>query len=159
MSLSLEHIGNFLPLLKGRVDTGWVVGTGVEKHWGAVWSVFQSRDEASEVETVGGWVEVWHSLWLETDSLGEGVMDWPGRVTDQESLGVLPPVLDEVAAQVDRTSSRESLGSSDVAILPELRVFSVSGLPGLLEELCVTDWRKVFDLGHVGVNVGHSCLH
>lgn len=51
VALGLKQVGNGVPLLLGRVDTGRVVGTGVEQEDGAIRCRFERRGETIEVKT------------------------------------------------------------------------------------------------------------
>lgn len=116
MSLT-DHSSNQFPLLLGRVDTGRVVGAGVEDDDGAGGGLAQRRDHAIEVQTLGlrGKVRVGgHGQ----ANVGEDlVVVGPSRIGDVDGGSRLDGVesRQEEAAQVHSTGARNRLHSGNLA--------------------------------------------
>ena len=53
-----HDLGNFVPLLRSRINTGWVVSADVQQNDGVVLGVLQVLGESLKVETLGLWIVI-----------------------------------------------------------------------------------------------------
>lgn len=108
MLLLLDELGELLPLLGGGVDTGGVVGTGMEENDRSLGHGLDVLLHGLKVETNSLGVKVAVLLCLEAGTLGDGVVVAPGGVGDVDGLaGVV--LGKELHADAEGTGSREGL--------------------------------------------------
>ena len=113
----LHHLGDFLPLAVGRVDTRRIVSTGVQQDDAAFRRVLDAADHAVEVETASFPGEVGVALHLEVDVAEDLVVVRPCRRAGEDSfcVGCRRSVEfgEEEGAEVDGTSAGDSLEGND----------------------------------------------
>ena len=101
--LSLDDLKDFLPLGISGVDTSRVVGTHVEHDDGVVLSSIEILLQAFEIKSLGLGVIVAVVLPVVTNEIGDGPVDGPGRVGDQEvDILVRVPLAEEGETKTER---------------------------------------------------------
>ena len=109
-----ENLGDFLPLLGGRIDTGGVVSAGVEEERAAGGSTLEVLNHALKVEADGVLVVVAVLLDLEARVLEDGLVVGPGRGGDADLLLARVPAVEELAADAEGTGAGDGLGDGEL---------------------------------------------
>jgi hypothetical protein len=107
--LLLANIGDFGPLLFGRVNTGRVVGAGVEKDDGALGCRLQIGLEAFKVEADGRLVEISVAANLESGITEDGDVVSPCGSGKVDCLGVRVVTGEEGASNTEGASAGDGL--------------------------------------------------
>lgn len=128
VALLLGDLGELLPLLLRGVDTGRVVGAGVEEEDAALRGGLDVGDHALEVEADGVLVVVAVLLDLEAGVGEDGLVVGPGRGGDVNLLVAGVEAGEEVGADAQGTSTRDGLG--DGQAVESGRVLTVGELGG-----------------------------
>ena len=131
----LDGVGDLHPLLLGRVDTGGVVGAGVEQDNAALGHGLDVGDHAIEVEANGVLVVVPVLLDLEAGVLEDSGVVRPRGVGDVDGLRVRVVALEEGAADAKGTGTGDGLGDGDAVLGERSRVAAVGQLESSLGEL------------------------
>jgi hypothetical protein len=127
MVLGLNNVKNFLPLLRGRVNSGWVVRANVQENYGVVLGVLEIFSEALEVEALSVGVVVAVVLPFLANNLNDTSVEWPGRIWSEDvDIFVRIPISKERETKTERASSRNTLGCSNTTLL-QLSVISAIG--------------------------------
>lgn len=125
MSLLLEELADLLPLLLSRVDSGGVVGAGVEEDEGVVGGSLEIGDQTIKVEANGLFVVVFVLLDLQARVEEDGLVVCPRRVGDVDGLCVRVESLEECATYSQGTGTRDGLCNGDAVFFERLAVWSV----------------------------------
>ena len=131
----LDGVGDLHPLLLSRVDTGGVVGAGVEQDNAALGHGLDVGDHAIEVEANGVLVVVPVLLDLEARVLEDSGVVRPRGVGDVDGLRVRVVALEEGAADAKGTGTGDGLGDGDAVLSERSRVAAVGQLESSLGEL------------------------
>jgi len=132
--LSLDNLEDFLPLPIGRVNSGGVVGTDVEHDDRVVLGVVQVLLEALEVETLGLLAVVAVILPLVANEVGDGPVDGPGLVGNQEiNILVGVPLGEEGETEAKSTCARDRLGTGNSVLLAGSAALTVGEGEALLD--------------------------
>lgn len=110
VALLLGDLGELLPLLLRRVDTGGVVSAGVEKEDAALGGGLDISDHALKVEANGVLVVVAVLLDLEASVGEDGLVVGPGRGGDVNLLLAGVEAGEEVGANAQGASAGDGLG-------------------------------------------------
>ena len=131
----LDGVGDLHPLLLSRVDTGGVVGAGVEQDNAALGHSLDVGNHAIEVEANGVLVVVPVLLDLEAGVLEDSGVVCPRGVGDVDGLRVRVVALEEGAADAKGTGTGDGLGDGDAVLGERSRVAAVGQLESSLGEL------------------------
>lgn len=104
---------NSLPLLRGRIDTSRVVGTGVQEENAALGGGLDVGDQTLKVETDGVLVVVSVLFDLETRVLEDSGVVGPGGSRDVDGLVAWVVAGEEVTADAQGTGAGNGLGDGD----------------------------------------------
>ena len=135
VALFLDHRGDLLPLLGGRVDTGRVVRAGVQEHDAVVRSSLEIGDHAIEVKTDGLLVVVLVLLDLETGVGEDSLVVGPAGVGDVDRLAVGVEAFEEGTANAKSTRTGDRLSDSNAVLLDRSGVGAVGKLSSRLDEV------------------------
>jgi len=138
---ALAHISDLLPLGLSGVNTGGVVGTGVEEHAGAWLGRVQVSEHSFDIETLGLFVEVSILADLNTGSLEYGAVVSPGGIADVESGR--SELVEEFTDDAEGTSAREGLDGCDSLVTNPWAVESEKNTLSALAEFSEAIDRKV----------------
>jgi hypothetical protein len=139
----LDGLGNLQPLLLGRVDTGGVVGAGVEQDNAALGHGLDVGNHSLKVEANRVLVVVAVLLDLEARVREDGAVVGPRGRGDVDGLCVGVVALEEGTANAKGTGTRDGLGDGDAVLGEGSRVGAVGEGEGGLGE--------VGDTGDAGV--------
>lgn len=128
VALVLADLGDLLPLLGRRVDTGGVVRAGVEEDRGTGRDGLEVGNQALKVKTDGVLVVVAVVLGLEGGVLEDGLVVGPGRGRDADLVLARAPSLEEGSTEAQGTSAGDGLGDGDP--VEDRRVLAVGELGG-----------------------------
>lgn len=136
MVAGTHGLGDFDPLLLGRVDTGRVVGASVEDEDGEMGSRENGSDQAIVVETTGINIEVR----VVRDS-GPNVLEdlvvvgpgWDGKI-ERGLWSARVETGEEQPAKVDSTSSGNSLDAHDLDYDKKKQIEAIVSLPISIEK-------------------------
>ena len=113
VALVLDDGLDLLPLLGGGVDTGGVVGAGVEEEDGVVGGGLEVADQTLEVEPDGVLVVVSILGDLETGVTEDGAVVGPRGGGDVDLLGSGEEAGEEGTADAEGTGTRDGLGDDE----------------------------------------------
>lgn len=132
MVAGAHGFGDFDPLLLGRVNTGWIVGTGVEDEDGEMGRGENGSNQAVVVQTTGINVEVRVVRNSSPNVLEDLVVVRPGWDRGIESGFWRPWVeaREEQSSEMDRTGSGNGLTTDDL----ETEINSIVSLPISVEK-------------------------
>lgn len=136
-------LGDFYPLILGRVDTARIVGAGVEEQPRPRWYLLQVLNHASKVQATRLLIEVSVLPRLEAHDVEHVLVVHPGRVANVDRCLAKP--LDELSEHMQRTRSRDCLSRDQAArgqktvVVPEKH-----GCRGLLELRRAIDFDVLF---------------
>ena len=139
----LDGVGDLHPLLLSRVDTGGVVGAGVEQDNAALGHGLDVGDHAIEVQANSVLVVVPVLLDLEAGVLEDGGVVRPRGSGDIDGLRVRVVALEEGAADAKGTGTGDGLGDGDAVLGERSRVAAVGQLESSLGELGDTGDARV----------------
>jgi hypothetical protein len=141
----LADLGDLLPLGRRRVDTGRVVGTGVEEDGGTGGSSLQVSDHTLVVKGDGVLVVVAVVLGLEAGILEDSLVVGPGRGRDANLLLAGTPALEESSSEAESAGAGDGLGDGE--LVEDRGVVSVGKLGGSLREAGYTGDASVLLVG------------
>jgi len=148
----LDNIHNFVPLLRGGVNTGGVVSTDVEEHDRFVLHGLHVLEHALEIESLGLLVVVTVVVPLETGEFGEVAMEGPGGVRHVDiNIFVGVPVAHKSETEAEGASSGNRLSAGNTVFLDGLGVTEGKDLR-LFDEAVDTLDARVFVIHLVGEN-------
>ena len=140
------------------VNTGGVVGAGVEKHSGTWLGTVQISDHAIDIETLGLLVEVFVLTDLDTSGLENLVVISPSGVAHIESAR--SELGKELSDDAQGTSSRQSLDGSDSNVTNPWAVEAEEDTLGSLAEFSQTiNWQVLLIKSRVSHNLGFGLAH
>jgi hypothetical protein len=134
VALLLHDIADLAPLVLGRVNTGRVVGTGVQQDDAVVGGGLDVGNQTLKVQTDGVLVVVAVLLDLETGVLEDGVVVGPAGGGKVDLLRVGVETLKESTADSQGTGAGDGLGDDEAVFLEDGRVGAVGQLGGGLGE-------------------------
>lgn len=134
VALLLDHIADLAPLLLRRVDTSWVVRTGMQQDDAVVGRVLEVLDQAGKVQADRVLVIVPVGADLQTGALEHGIVVGPTRSRQVDLLGVRVEARQELTPYPQRTRARDRLRDHQPVLLDDGRVFAVRQLRGGLGE-------------------------
>jgi hypothetical protein len=134
VALLLHDIANLAPLVLGGVNTGRVVGTGVQQDDAVVGGGLDVGNQTLKVQTDGVLVVVAVLLDLETGVLEDGVVVGPAGGGKVDLLRVGVETLEESTADPQGTGAGDGLGDDEAVFLEDGRVGAVGQLGGGLGE-------------------------
>lgn len=130
VALLLHDIADLAPLGLGRVNTGGVVGTGVEQDDAVLGGCLDVLDQALEVQTNGVLVIVAVLLDLEAGVLEDGVVVGPAGVGQVDLLRAGVEALEEGTANAEGTGTGDGLGDDEAVVLDDGGAGAVGQLGG-----------------------------
>jgi hypothetical protein len=145
MAHIFADLGDLLPLGRRRVDTGRVMGTGVEEDGGTGGSSLQVSDHTLVVKGDGVLVVVAVVLGLEAGILEDSLVVGPGRGRDANLLLAGAPALEESSSEAESAGAGDGLGDGE--LVEDGRVVSVGKLGGSLREAGHTGDASVLLVG------------
>lgn len=123
-----------MPLSLSWVDSRGVMGADVEHDNGVVLASVQVFLHALKVQTFSLSVVVAAVLPLVANKVGDGSVDGPSLVGDQEvDVLVRVPLREESETKAECTSARDGLGSSDSVLLAGAAVLTIGKSEALLD--------------------------
>jgi hypothetical protein len=128
--LLFHDIADLAPLGLGRVDTGGVVGAGVEQDDALLGGGLDVGDQTLEVEADGLLVVVAVLSDLETGIREDGLVVGPARVGEVDLLGAGVELLEERASNAEGTGAGDGLGDDKAVVLDGGGVGTVGELGG-----------------------------
>lgn len=132
--LALDDFENFLPLGVCGINSGGVVSTDVEHDDGVVLGVVKILLEAIEVEALGFLAVVAVVLPLVTNEVGNGSVDGPCGVGNQEvDILVGVPLGEEGETEAKSSCARDRLGTGNSVFLAGLVILTVSEGEALID--------------------------
>jgi hypothetical protein len=134
VALLLHDIADLAPLVLGGVNTGRVVGTGVQQDDAVLGGSLDIGKQTVEVQTNGVLVVVAVLLDLEARVLEDGVVVGPAGVGKIDLLRVGVELLEESTTNSQGTGSGDGLGDDEAVLLQNGRVGAVGQLGGGLGE-------------------------
>ena len=140
--VGLDGIRDLLPLFLGGIDTSGVVSTGVEEEGGLGGSRLDSLEDAVHVQVVVG-IEVGVLLVGNTSGVEDTEVVGPGGVGDEDVFVTLD-VLQEIAEETERTSTRKSLANSNSVFLDGSAISTVDEFSSQSVEVGETFNRRIF---------------
>ena len=134
VALLLHDIADLAPLVLGGVNTGRVVGTGVQQNDTVLGSSLDVGNQTLEVQANGVLVVVAVLLDLKAGVLENGVVVGPAGVGKVDLLRVGVEALQESTTNSQGTGSRDGLGDDEAVLLQDGGVGAVGKLSGGLGE-------------------------
>lgn len=167
VTLSLDSVGDLLPLLLSRVDTSGVVGASVEEEDAALGRSLDISNHALEVEANGLLVVVAVLLNLETGIQEDGLVVRPRRGGDVDLLVAGVVTGEEGSTDAQSTSAGDGLGDGEAVEGGRVGAVGELGCEGgelgdsgdagvLLVQLGVDD--LLLCLADGGEDVGLACI-
>ena len=128
VTLLLHDIANLAPLVLSRVNTGRVVGTGVQQNDAVVRGSLDVGNQTLKVQTNGVLVVVAVLLNLQTGILEDGVVVGPAGVGEVDLLRVGVEALQERTADAEGAGTGDGLGDDQAVVLQDGGVGAVGEL-------------------------------